>query len=327
MRYEKLGSTKIKVSVIGLGTWAIGGWAWGGTNEKESIKAVNVALESGVNFIDTAPMYGKGLSEEIIGKAIKGKRDKVVLATKCGMIWHQKSGTFAFDYEGTGEKVYKYLGKESIEYELNNSLKRLKTDYLDLYQTHWQDQTTPIEQIMETLLKFKDQGKIRAIGVCNTTFNELKEYEKYGKLDSNQEKYNLLDREMENDVISWCINNNITFIAYSSLSRGVLTGKIKADRNFNVGDHRIGRKRYSERNLAYINGLISEYLFPIAEKHNCSIGNIATAWLLKTPGVIVLCGARNEAQAIENSLGADIKLDGIDLEKINSFINNYKEVD
>jgi len=327
LKYVKFGSTSIETSAIGLGTWAIGGWAWGGTDEKNLINAVNGALESGVNLIDTAPMYGKGLSEEIIGKAIKGKRDKVVLATKCGLIWHTKAGVYFFDYESTGEKVYKYLKKESIEYELNNSLKRLGTDYIDLYQTHWQDSTTPIEEIMEALLTLKDKGKIRAIGVCNASFEELKEYERYGKFDTNQGKYSLLDRNIENEIMPWCIGKNISIIAYGSLSKGMLTGKLRADRKFKNGDHRIGKKRFSVYNIAKTNDLIVKFLKPVADKHNCSIGNIATAWLLKNPRVIALCGARNEKQAIENAAGADIKLDESDLEEIKSFINNYEETD
>ena len=206
-------------------------------------------------------------------------------------------------------------------------MKRLGTDYIDLYQTHWQDKTTPIEETMETLLKLKDQGKIRSIGICNASFEELKEYERCGILDSNQEKYNLLDREIEDEVIPWCEDKNITVIAYSSLSRGILTGKMEADREFNNGDHRIGRNRYSVKNIAQTNELIFKYLKPVADKHNCSIGNIATAWLLKTPGVIALCGARNKEQAVENALGADIKLDESDLKEIKNFIDNYKETD
>ena len=325
MRYIKIGNTSIKASVVGLGTWAIGGWAWGGTNEKESVNAINAAFDSGINFIDTAPIYGKGISEKIIGKAIKGKRDKFVLGTKCGMIWHQNYGEFAFDYESTGEKIYKYLGKESIEYELNNSLKRLETDYIDLYQTHWPDKTTPIEETMSILKKLKEQGKIRAIGVCNVSLKELKEYQRYGILDSDQEKYNLLDREIENDTIPWCKGNNVTVISYSSFSRGILTGKIKPNRKFTKGDHRIGRNRYSRKNIIRINNLIDDYLKPIANRHKCSIGNIATAWILRNPGVIALCGVRDHKQAIENSVGANIKLNDFDFTDINNFINKYKE--
>ena len=327
MRYKKLGPTSIKVSVIGLGTWAIGGWAWGGTDEKQSIDAINGALDSGINLIDMAPMYGKGLSEEIVGKAIKGKRDKIVLATKCGLVWDKQVGLYFFDYEDTGEKVYKCLKKDSIEEELNKSLKRLKTDYIDLYQTHWQDSTTPITETMEKLLELKEKGKIRAIGVCNSSLDELKEYERNGEIASYQEKYSLLDRDIEKEIIPWCNKKNISFISYGSLSKGLLTGKLNSDRKFKKGDHRIGKQRYFEKTIFRTNGIIKKYLEPIAEKHRCSVGNIAVAWLLKNSGIISLCGARNEKQAIENAKGADVTLDEFDLNEIQYFVNDFKEID
>src|SRR4030042_4259858 len=154
MRYVKLGSTTIEVSVVAFGAWAIGGSWWGGTDEKASIEAIQASLDSGINFIDTAPSYGRGLSEELISKAIKGRRGKVVLATKCGIRWDLKKGTFFFNY-ATGQPGYRYLGKESIQHEIEESLRRLDTAYIDLYQTHWQDPTTPIGETMEKLIELK----------------------------------------------------------------------------------------------------------------------------------------------------------------------------
>ncbi|MBM3712895.1 MAG: aldo/keto reductase, partial [Actinobacteria bacterium] len=179
MKFIKLGGADIEVSVVAFGAWAIGGLWWGGTDEKNSIEAIKASLENGINFIDTAPAYGKGLSEEYVAKAIKGRRDSVVIATKCGLRWDLNKGLYFFDYP-SGEQVYRFLGKESIEYELDLSLKRLKTDYIDLYQIHWQDPTTPISETMEMLLRLKDKGKIRAIGVSNASFEQIKEYLKYG---------------------------------------------------------------------------------------------------------------------------------------------------
>ena len=140
MQQRNLGTSGLSSSVVAIGTWAIGGWRWGGTDEAESIRAIHAALDAGINFLDTAPAYGLGLSEEIVGKALKGKRDQAVIATKCGMVWHTDQGTYFLDQYN--KPIHKYLGPESIRYEVELSLQRLQTDYIDLYQTHWQDITT-----------------------------------------------------------------------------------------------------------------------------------------------------------------------------------------
>ena len=324
MRYTKLGTTSIKVSVVGLGTGPIGGRWWGGTDEKESINAVNASIDSGVNFIDTAPLYGKGLSEEFVAKAIKGKRDKIILATKCGLRWEINKGLYSSDY-APGEPIYRYLGKESVEYELEQSLKRLDTDYIDLYQTHWQDPTTPIEETMETLLSLKEKGEIRAIGVCNISLKEIREYKKFGQIDSDQEEYNILDRNIEDELMPWCINEHISILTYRTLSKGLLTGKLTPDRKYKGDDERIEEKRFSAENISQTNNLLEKYLRPIADRHNCTLGQVALAWVIKNPKVIALCGARNAKQAVENAGGSDITLDKSDMGKIIDFINNYNE--
>ncbi len=185
MRYRPLGQSGIEASVVALGAWAIGGWYWGGTDETQSIDAIHAALDAGINFIDTAPAYGLGRSETIVGKAIAGRRDQVVIATKCGVVWHTQEGKPHIQQHN--KQTYRYLGAESIRYEIEESLRRLQTDYIDLYQTHWQDPTTPIEETMEALLELKEQGKIRAIGVCNATADDMERYRKLGPLDSDQE--------------------------------------------------------------------------------------------------------------------------------------------
>jgi len=223
MEYRNIGLSGIKASVVGLGSWAIGGWSWGGTNELEAIKAIHASLDAGITLIDTAPAYGLGLSEEIVGKAIAGRREKVLLATKCGLVWHTQKGEYFFNEKG--KPVYRYLGKESIRYEIEQSLNLLKTDYIDLYQTHWQDSTTPITETMETLLDLKREGKIRAVGVSNINLKQLKEYRLIGIIDSAQEKYNMLDRELEETILPYCREQNISILSYSSLATGLLTGK------------------------------------------------------------------------------------------------------
>ncbi|MGB4019461.1 MAG: aldo/keto reductase, partial [Syntrophomonadaceae bacterium] len=184
MQQRNLGTSGLSASVVAIGTWAIGGWRWGGTDEAESIRAIHAALDAGINFLDTAPAYGLGLSEEIVGKALKGKRDQAVIATKCGMVWHTDQGTYFLDQYN--KPIHKYLGPESIRYEVELSLQRLQTDYIDLYQTHWQDITTPIEETMGELVRLKEEGKIRAIGVCNATVDEMERYRKLGAVDSDQ---------------------------------------------------------------------------------------------------------------------------------------------
>ena len=322
MRYVKLGSTSIEASVLGFGAWAIGGMWWGGTDEKESIDAILASLDSGINFIDTAPAYGKGLSEELIRKAIKGKRNKVVIATKCGMRWDLQKGMYFFDYP-TGEPVHRYLGKESIQYEIEKSLKRLDTDYIDLYQTHWQDPTTPIEETMGKLLELKEQGKIRAIGVSNVTIDQLKEYSKFGRLDTVQEKYSLLDLGVEKELLPWCKENKATMLAYSSQSKGLLTGKLSPERSFKGDDIRIGDLRFEPDNIKRTNKLLENFMKPVAEKHKATIGQVTVAWLVQNPSVVALVGARNEEQALENARAGDIILDDTDKKNIRGFLAEY----
>jgi len=319
MRYIKLGKTDLEVSVIGFGAWAIGGWMWGGTNESESIKAINTAIDTGINLIDTAPAYGKGLSEEIVGKAIKGKRDKLIIATKCGLVWHLDKGELFFNYE-SGEKVYKFLGPKSIRYEIEQSLSRLGVDYIDLYQTHWQDKTTPIEDTMETLMDLKKEGKIRSIGASNASLEELEQYSQAGQLDVNQEKYNFIDNEVEQEILPWCKSNRVTILAYSSLAKGLLTGKITTDREFKGDDLRKGDSRFSMENRKKINSVLAAEFEPIAEKYGLSLAQLSVAALISQDGVVALCGIRDEKQAEENAKAGDYLIEESDIIKIRNAI-------
>lgn len=328
MIYRKLGNSGIEASVIALGTWVMGGWMWGGAEEKESINAIDASLDNGVNLLDTAPIYGFGYSEEVVGKAIKGKRSKVVLATKCGLRWNLEKGDFYFYStektvvkDSTQTKVYKYLGPESIKEEVEASLKRLQTDYIDLYQTHWQESTTPIEDTMAALLKLKDEGKIRAIGVSNATVEQMK---KYGAIDSDQEKYHMLARKIEEQGnVAYCVENNIAILAYSPLAQGLLTGKISIDRKFNEGDVRLNNPLFAEENLIKINKMLDEFR-PIAENYNATLGQLVSAWTFNRKGIThLLCGARNGEQAIENAKAADISLTGNDIQTIDKIFLKY----
>jgi len=245
MQYRELGKSGIKASVVGIGTWQMGGWRWGGTEEASAIKTLHAALDAGINLVDTAPAYGRGLSEEVVGKAIKGRRDQVILATKCGLVWHINKGTFFFEQQGG--PINKYLGPESINYEIEQSLKRLQTDYIDLYQTHWQDATTPIEETMAVLLKLKDQGKIRAIGVSNANPEQMTEYQKFGEIASDQELYSMFDRKIEADNLPYCHTQQISMLSYAPLAKGLLSGKIGPEPVFSGYDQRLGKPRVHPR--------------------------------------------------------------------------------
>ncbi len=329
MQYRTLGQSKIQASTIGLGTWAIGGWMWGGADERDSIAAIHASLDAGVSLIDTAPVYGFGLSEEIVGKAIQGRRDKVVLATKCGMVCNPTVGepkfrvnTIAPDPLGHIH-VHIYLGPESIRKELEASLQRLGTDYVDLYQTHWQDPTTPIRETMGVLMDLKNEGKIRAIGVSNASAQQMKEYLECGAIDSDQEKYSMLDRQIEQDQCPFCLSHDIALLGYSPLAQGLLTGKMDPSREFDKGDLRYGNERFSRENRERIAHMLDAFR-PIAESRGLSLAQLAIAWTLQQPCLThVLCGARNTQQAQENAAAGDVELSSEERSIINEAIQEH----
>jgi methylglyoxal reductase len=324
MHKRSLGHSGIEASAIGLGTWAMGGSWWGGVDEKAAINTIHASFDAGITLIDTAPAYGIGLSEELVGKAIAGRREQVILATKCGLVWHTNKGIFHFS-EGV-QPVHRYLGSESIRFELEQSLRRLKTDYIDLYQTHWQDPTTPIEETMSTLLALKQEGKIRAIGVSNATLTQLEEYRKIGPVDSAQEKYSMLDRELEAEFLPYCDQHGIAVLSYSSLALGLLTGKITPDREFTGDDQRRDNPRFSVSNRQRIVTLLAE-IQPIAERYQISLTQLVIAWTIHQSAIThALCGARTPAQAIENPHAGTITLDSIDVQAISNTLSQYAEV-
>jgi len=333
MQYRNLGQSDIKASVVGLGTWAIGGWMWGGTEEKMSIDAIRTAIDSGINLIDTAPVYGFGISEEIVGKAIKGIRNSVVLATKCGLVWDREEGEFHFRSDektirrDTGDiKVFKYLSPVSVRSEIEMSLRRLGTDHIDLYQTHWQDATTPVEDTMNELLKLKQQGKIRAIGVSNVTVEHLDKYRKVGPLDSDQESYSMLNRKHEKDLLPYCEKNNIGFLAYSPLAQGLLTGKVSPDRVFEDGDQRKDRPGFSRENRIKVLKMLGEFA-PFTEKYKVTTTQIVIAWTFYQRGCShALVGARRPQQAVENAGAGDITLGKEDIAEMDRIIKRYEGV-
>lgn len=317
MNYKKLGRSDIEISPVTMGTWALGGWLWGGTEHNDAESAILASIDAGINCIDTAPAYGFGLSEELVGKAIKKHRDKLIIATKCGLVWDNRPGSSFFfdtkDNNGKDIKVHRCLRKDSIIRECDESLARLGIDVIDLYQCHWPHTETPIEETMDALSTLKDRGKIRAFGVSNFSVAQLQECIKYGRIDSNQPKYSLLSREIEADVLPFSIQNGIGSLAYSPMEMGLLTGKIKLDHVFSGDDTRKTRPWFQHDNMKKALTAL-DMIKPIAEKHSATLGQISVAWIFSQPGITsALVGARNREQALSNAHAANIALDSQDL--------------
>lgn len=313
---RSIGKSGVIASAVGLGTWAIGGWMWGGTDEAESIAAIQASIDAGISLIDTAPAYGLGRSEEIVGKAIKGRRDRTVIATKCGLNWHSKKGNHFFDQDG--KPVNRYLGADGIAYEVEQSLRRLETDYIDLYITHWQDPTTSIAETVETLERLKSAGKIRAIGASNLNTTELQQYVAVGELDAIQERYSMLDREIEQTLLPIARRHQVATLSYSSLALGLLSGAVDPAREFSGDDQRKDNPRFSQANRRKVAAL-KQALIPIAQGHQATMAQIVIAWTLAQPGItFALCGARNAKQAVDNAKAGEISLSAAELSAIDA---------
>jgi aryl-alcohol dehydrogenase-like predicted oxidoreductase len=330
MEYRKLGDTQLAVSAITFGAWAAGGWMWGGNDDKEAVDAMKTAYDLGVTTIDTAPIYGMGKSEELVGQAIKGiPRDKVQILTKFGMRWDDNKGSLFFkskDNSGKEVDIYKYSGKSSVIKECEDSLKRLGTDYIDLYQIHWHDATTPIEETMEALARLKEQGKIREAGVSNYTSAQMAIAEKVIKLASNQVPFSMVNRGIEDELIPYCIENRKGILAYSPLERGLLTGKMKSGQDFGEGDHRAGVKFFKDANIENTNSFLAK-IKHLADEKNATLGQLVIRWTIEHPGITVaLVGARNAAQSKQNAQAIDIHLSGEEIEYINNQLSDLKIV-
>jgi aryl-alcohol dehydrogenase-like predicted oxidoreductase len=311
MEKRKLGNSDLEVSALAFGAWAIGGWMWGGADSKDAVKAIETAIDNGMTTIDTASVYGFGHSEELVGKAIKGKRDKVEVLTKFGMSWKGTKGEYFFeskDNNGNTVKIYKHSSKEKVIEDCDSSLKRLNTDYIDLFQIHWPDATTPVSETMEALEILIGKGKIRTGGVCNYSAQLVKEAASVFSLASNQVPYSMVNRKIEEEVVPLCIENNIGILAYSPMQRGLLTGMIKAGHRFKEGDTRPATPYYKEPNLSNILNLV-EKMRPVAENHDATVAQVVLNWTMNRPGVTcVLAGARNPEQVLDNTGAVKFKL-------------------
>jgi aryl-alcohol dehydrogenase-like predicted oxidoreductase len=304
MELRTLGRSEVKVTPMAFGAWAIGGWMWGGAEEGEAIKAIQAAYHHGITTIDTAPVYGFGRSEEIVGKAMHGiQRHSYQILTKFGMNWQTQEGEPFFDTvdnQGRPFKIYKWASKKRVMQECEDSLRRLKTDYIDLYQIHWPDNTTPVNETFEAVQVLIQQGKVRAAGVCNYTTALVDEALKTIRLASNQVPYSLINRGVEKEIIPQAMDNHLSIIPYSPLQRGLLTGKIKPGHKFNEGDTREGNRFYLDENIRRTNQLLDQ-LKPIAAKYNATLAQLVINWTINQAGVgCVLVGARNEQQVKDN---------------------------
>lgn len=317
MRSMKIGKSGIEASVVGIGAWAIGGdGAWGTSDDAESIRTIHRARELGVTLLDTAPAYGLGHSEEVVGKALAGRRGDYVLSTKCGLRWDIREGSFKMERDGA--RILINTRPERIAEEVEMSLRRLQTDYIDIYIVHWQelpDFPTPIADTMGALTRLKEQGKIRAIGASNLSDAQFLEYTQAGQLDLIQEKYSMLDRKAGDRLFGPCDRHGVTFQAYSPLERGILSGKIKDQSQIHMGTARSQVKWFQPENLSKIEAL-SEKWGPLCRKYDCTMTQLVIGWTAKQGNggnVNVLCGARKIHQIEDNARGGDIVPDAADI--------------
>jgi aryl-alcohol dehydrogenase-like predicted oxidoreductase len=286
MEFVSISGTNLTASRIGLGTWAMGGWMWGGSDEDESVRSIRAALDKGINLIDTAPVYGFGRSEEIVGRAIaeSGKREQVILSTKVGLEWRDGN-------------VFRNSTRERILGEIEDSLRRLRTDYIDIYHVHWPDPLVPIEETAETMALLYGQGKIRAIGVSNYSPQQMEQFRKVAPLHVDQPPYNLFERQIEQDVLPFALQNSISTLTYGSLCRGLLSGRMKPDTQFTGDDLRkVDPKFQPPRFAQYLQAV--ERLDRFArENYGKPVLDLAIRWTLDQPGVsVALWGARNPEQ-------------------------------
>lgn len=309
---------------MAMGTWAIGGGtAWGENDDKLSVRTIDEAIDCGITWFDTAPVYNLGHSEEVVGKALKGKRHNVLISTKCGLEWDYETPVFHKVMEG--RNVYRDLSAKGIRKNLEDSLRRLQTDYIDIYYTHWQTPDFalyPLEETVGVLTELKKEGKIRAIGASNVTEDIIKGYCSLGQLDVIQEKYSILDSHIRSELAQVCEENKVSIQAYSPLEQGLLTGKVKADVKLAKGDVRNRNRFFSPENLPKVMRLL-EHWEPLCLKYNCTMSNLVIACTAKTiDGLHVLCGARKPEQIRDNSGALLLTLEQSDIDRMLEDVKN-----
>jgi len=322
MQYKSLGTSGLNASTIALGTWVLGGGTTWGDNpdDAESIRLIQTALDLGINLIDTAPVYGWGRSETVVGKALAGRRDQALIATKCGLWWDGARGSFFADFDG--RKMYRCLRPDTLQIEIENSLRRMATDHIDLYQTHWPampPELTPVEDTMACLLKLKAQGKIREIGVCNVSLDELQGYLACGAIASDQFRYSMLCRDAEQDILPFCAKNQVATLTYMSLEQGLLTGKVGMDRVFRADEFRSNEAWnpwFTPANRSRVLAMLANWQDLLA-KYECTLSQLVITWTAAQPGVThVLCGTRTLSQLDDNARAGDLTIESADLQRM-----------
>src|SRR5580658_2874869 len=303
MEYTVISGTEMKVSRIAQGTWAIGGWMWGGTDERESIRTIHAALDKGITLIDTAPVYGFGVSEEIVGKAIeeRGHREKVFIATKVGLEWHNGA-------------VSRNSSQSRIRQEVKDSLRRLRTDYIDIYQIHWPDLAVPIEETAQTMQALLKEGLIRAIGVSNYSPEQMNQFMSVCKLNTVQPPYNLFERQIDRDVLPYARKKNLSAFAYGPLCRGLLTGTMQADTKFTGDDLRLSDPKFQPPLYAQYLSAVQQLDELAQERYAKNVMDIAVRWVLDQPGITTaLWGARHpeELEAVAGALDWHLDVDAL----------------
>jgi myo-inositol catabolism protein IolS len=300
MQLRRLGKSDLKISPILMGTFQAGKDMWVGIDDAQTTSAIRAAFEAGITTFDTAETYGNGHSERILGAAVSDFRDRAILTTK----------VFA-----------NHLGAEQVIEACHRSLKNLKTDVIDLYQIHWpagsfKSKAVPIEETMDALNRLKDDGKIRAIGVSNFSRRQLEEASQYGRIDSLQPPYSLFWRHVENDAMPYCVENDITILAYSPMAQGLLTGKFAKDHKFKEGDHRALNRLFKPENFQRVHQALDR-LRPLAEARKVSLGQLALAWVISHAGACAIAGARSTDQAVQNAGAATVSLSDEELARLN----------
>lgn len=301
METRELGTSGIQITPLLTGTWQAGKSMWVGIEDAETIAAIRAAFDAGITTIDTAEVYGQGHSERVVAESLSEVRDRVVYATK----------VFA-----------NHLQPQQVIEACENSLKNLKTDRIDLYQIHWpsgafNSEVVPIAETMQALNQLKQQGKIRAIGVSNFSLSQLQEAAEYGRIDSLQPPYSLFFRFVEKELLPYCVENQISVLAYSPLAQGLLTGKFEPGHQFDPQDNRFKNKLFQGENYDRAQQAL-EKLRPIAARHHTSLGNLALAWLIAQPQTQAIVGVRNADQAVENAKAATVQLTPDDLAEIDT---------
>lgn len=325
MHYRTLGKSDVKVTPLAFGSWAIGGWLWGGAEEQDAINAVRLSYELGITTIDTAPVYGFGRSEELISRAMEGiPRERYQILTKYGLDWTSTTGEFYFDTvdnSGNPVKIYRNARPERVMKECEDSLRRLKTDYIDLLQVHWYDSTTPIADTMGAVSRLIEQGKVKAAGVCNYSVDNVNEALKVLNIVSNQVPFSMVRRDILKDVVPQALERGLSILPYSPLQRGLLTGKFKRGHVFNKGDNRPDTKYFKPENIDKVQALL-EKIQPIADVHNASLAQVIIHWTAHLPGMTcVLVGARDEDQVRENAGALDFKLSDTEMEYLTRLVD------